>query len=169
MNDTTPQPAGPWDALLKSGTPLEDTKENESYGTTTKVVGLLAALSSCESATTLDLAVRCSLTIRQVWGLLKQPRNNGQVRYVGGRWELVPGFPGVDVERAAELLRRHGWAVEPPASSRTRAAWFERAWVCSSCGHETEQLAENGSSDEAAYCPMCGSSAVDLVPSPRNA
>ena len=108
--------ATPWDALLRCGpqrmTPrAEDSAMEARSGT--KLAGLLAELAECGSATTLSLAVRADLTPRQVWGLLKAPRAIGQVRFEGGRWKLVCGFRGRDIERAAALLRRHGWRVEP--------------------------------------------------------
>jgi rubrerythrin len=39
-------------------------------------------------------------------------------------------------------------------------------WRCNDCGHEANELAENGASEEAAYCPMCGSASVGRVGAP---
>jgi hypothetical protein len=84
----------------------------------TKLAALLAELATVESLSTLALAVRCDLTSRQVWGLLKAPRATGQVRFDAGRWSLVAGYPGRDVERAVALLRARGWTVKPPQPQR---------------------------------------------------
>lgn len=114
---TADRPAGPWDALLRSGpqrlgdaVPEPDAKPN------TKLAGLLAELAKHDSATTLSLAVCADLDPRQVWGLLKQPRAIGQVVFEAGRWHLVRTFAGRDIERAAALLRNAGWRVTPPAN-----------------------------------------------------
>jgi hypothetical protein len=49
---------------------------------------------------------------------LKAPRAIGQVEFVDRRWQLVHGFAGREVERAAALLRDMGWRVLPPNGSR---------------------------------------------------
>lgn len=109
--------ASPWDMLLQL--PPERFAERAEHRAAdvrggTKLAGLLAVLAEVDSITTLSLAARTDLTERQVWGLLKAPRAVGQVRFADGRWQLVRGFAGRDVERAAALLRARGWTVEPP-------------------------------------------------------
>ena len=108
--------AGPWDTLLHLREPvrLPPTAAPPESRAGTKTASLLAELAARGSATTLTLSVCSDLTPRQVWGLLKQPRAIGQVRFESGRWSLVEGFAGRDIERAAALLRSHGWLVEPP-------------------------------------------------------
>lgn len=117
QRDSVRRLAGPWDALLHVA-PLRMTPRGDDGAVEaragTKLAGLLAELQACGTATTLSLAVRCDLTQRQVWGLLKAPREIGQVRFGGGRWEIAHGFAGRDMERAAALLRERGWRVEPP-------------------------------------------------------
>jgi hypothetical protein len=113
--------ASPWDALLKVppqriSQPVP--KEDGGAKPPTRTAELLAVLGQREDATTLQLAVCTDLTPRQVWGLLKQPRAIGQVRFEGDRWSLVREFAGRDVERAAALLRARGWRVEPPGGIR---------------------------------------------------
>lgn len=88
----------------------------------TKLAGLLEELRACGKATTNALAIGTDLTPRQVWGLLKAPRQHGQVRFDGRFWELVEGFAGRDVERAAALLRSRGWRVQPPIQSSAKDA-----------------------------------------------
>jgi hypothetical protein len=116
------KPATPWDALLHAGpvqmTPRADDPALESQPGT-KLAALLHELAACGSASTLTLAVRADLTPRQVWGLLKTPRNIGQVRFEAGRWTLMPDFQGREVERAAALLRACGWRVQRPNERRT--------------------------------------------------
>lgn len=41
----------------------------------------------------------------------------GQVTHDDGLWEIDADFPGLDVIRAAELLRERGWRVDAPARS----------------------------------------------------
>jgi hypothetical protein len=109
----------PWDALLhptpRRPAPVAGEGALQARPGT-KLAALLAELAGCESLPTLALALRADLTPRQVWGLLKAPRTAGQVRFEAGRWALVHDFAGRDVQRAAELLRAHGWRVQPPGA-----------------------------------------------------
>lgn len=116
--------ASPWDALLKppprrGPAAVEPCATEAKEGT--KVASLLAELAARDSATTLTLSVCADLTARQVWGLLKGPRDIGQVRFAAGRWELVRTFAGRDIERAAALLRDAGWRVQRPNVGANRA------------------------------------------------
>ncbi len=107
--------ATPWDALLRQAPQprrLPDAHPTDRPGT--KLATLLALLAERDSATTLTLSVCTDLTSRQVWGLLKAPREVGQVHFGGGRWSLSRSFAGRDIERAAKLLRSKGWLVKPP-------------------------------------------------------
>jgi len=112
--------ASPWDALLRAprrpaAAAPDASCEDARPGT--KLAQLLAELAAAGDATTLVLAVRADLTPRQVWGLLKAPRERGQVLFEAGRWRMAPTWQGRDVERAAALLRARGWRVEPPIPS----------------------------------------------------
>lgn len=111
--------ASPWDVLLKAPpmrvAPAVRHPDGPAPGTKTDL--LLSILRGHASLPTLALAVRADLTPRQVWGLLKAPRAAGEVVFDGGRWAVVPDFPGRAVQRAAELLRSRGWMVEPPEAS----------------------------------------------------
>jgi hypothetical protein len=116
--------ASPWDALLRAPRPpsaVSAAGDITSARPGTKLALLLAELAEACTATTLRLAVCTDLTPRQVWGLLKAPRSRGQVTFHAGRWQLVAGWHGSDVERAAALLRSRGWRVEPPAPTGQRA------------------------------------------------
>lgn len=106
--------ASPWDVLLRAPAwrrPAPDAAGQARDGT--KLARLLAELAARDSASTHTLAVCVDLTPRQVWGLLKQPRAVGQVKFEAGRWSLVSSFQGRDVERAVALLRSKGWRVVP--------------------------------------------------------
>jgi len=108
--------ATPWDALLRprSRRAAVDPCATIDSKAGTKVGLLLGELAARDSATTLTLSVCADLSSRQVWGLLKGPRDIGQVRFANGRWELAREFAGRDLERAAALLRDAGWRVERP-------------------------------------------------------
>lgn len=107
--------ATPWDALLRQAPqPRRLPDVQPTARPVTKLATLLALLAERDSATTLTLSVLTDLTSRQVWGLLKAPREVGQVHFAGGRWSLSRSFAGRDVERAAMLLRSKGWLVKPP-------------------------------------------------------
>lgn len=109
--------AGPWDALLLTARQTRVHMNLTDIGAkpATKLSGLLEELAARRDATTLTLSVCADLTPRQVWGLLKEPRACGQVRFAAGRWQLVADFMGRDVARAAALLRTRGWRLEPPS------------------------------------------------------
>jgi hypothetical protein len=107
--------ASPWAALLNPQTRWVDVDCDDRPGT--KLAGLLRQLSDRADATTPELASLAGMTSRQVWGLLKAPRDCGQVQFVTGRWSLATDFHGRDVQRAVALLRNLGWLVEPPNAS----------------------------------------------------
>lgn len=80
------------------------------------VDALVALLSDGHKRRTTELASAIGLThTRLVWGLLKDRRRLGQVIYAEGLWWLDPSYTSQKVALAADLLRRHGWKVEPPA------------------------------------------------------
>jgi hypothetical protein len=37
----------------------------------------------------------------------------------------------------------------------------EFRWLCRDCGHQCDELAENGCTEDQAYCPMCGGGDVE--------
>ena len=113
--------ASPWDALLRATSVPRRPSVPAGGGVRpgTKLAALLAVLAEHESLTTLSLSVHADLTSNQVWGLLKQPRAIGQVRYADGRWSLADDFLGADVQRAVELLRSKGWYLEAPNAQIT--------------------------------------------------
>lgn len=107
----------PWDVLLRSRPVRMRAEEQpmpERGRPGTKLAGVLAQLAEVGSATTLSLCARTDLEARQVWGLLKAPREAGQVRFEAGRWSLNRNWRGREIERAARLLRDAGWMVREP-------------------------------------------------------
>ena len=75
---------------------------------------LLRVIDSHGTVSTSVLADTVGLTSRQVWGLLKVPRERGQVRNDERGWSPNPDYLGHDVAQAVELLRSKGWQVTPP-------------------------------------------------------
>lgn len=81
----------------------------------TKVACLLQLLDNLGDMTSAELAHEIGLPTRLVWGLMKQPRERGQVSFDGGHWSLDRSYPGSDVLRAIDLLRSRGYRVIEPA------------------------------------------------------
>lgn len=75
---------------------------------------LLALIDEHGPVATWVLMENLNLTSRQVWGLLKVPRERGQVRNDERGWSLNPDYLGHDVALAVDLLRSKGWTVTPP-------------------------------------------------------
>ena len=85
----------------------------ERHTSTTQ--SLLRLLDCNGPMTTRELCDAAGLPhTKLVWGLLKAARACGQVQHDGVMWSLDRDFPGVDVLRAAELLRAHGWRLQGP-------------------------------------------------------
>ena len=84
----------------------------------TYTAALLHLLDCNGPMMTAELASATMMDSRQVWGLLKGPREAGQVRFDDGLWELDRDFPGTNVLRAAELLRSRGWRVIEPTGAQ---------------------------------------------------
>lgn len=109
--------ATPWDALLRAparplAAPLP--AQHPSPEPANKTAMLVAKLAQADSLPTLALGALCELETRHVWGLLKTPRERGQVIFEQGRWRLNRAWHGHDIERAAALLREAGWTVKEP-------------------------------------------------------
>lgn len=85
-----------------------------STSTGTKVGALLSHLRLHGASSTLSLCHVVDLESRLVWGLLKGPRDRGQVRCDDGVWSLCQDYDeaiNAELSAAAALLRRHGWRV----------------------------------------------------------
>lgn len=79
-----------------------------------RTAALLRLLDCNGPMSTADLAAAIDGTRSNVWGLLKDPRERGQVLHAQGLWALNRDYQAV-LEQAAALLRSHGWRVLPPA------------------------------------------------------
>lgn len=88
-------------------------------GTGSKLSQLLASLEE-GPASTQALAGMMGLDTRAVWGLLKAPRERGQVRFDGAMWLLLDAYDDElrrELQAAAALLQRYGWTVQNPRSA----------------------------------------------------
>lgn len=115
--------ASPFDQLLRMAAgqrarpPMPVPVRRE--GGTTKVATLLGYLREAGPASTSTLCHLVELDSRLVWGLLKAPRDRGEVIYSAERWSVVDGFDAeerANLMAAARMLRRHGWTVRAPAT-----------------------------------------------------
>lgn len=112
-----------FDAIVRAATarsvPFRITPAGKTSADTK--VGYLLYMMDCAAAlSTVDLARATGLESRLVWGLLKAPRERGQVRFADGLWSLNHDYVEQqhdDVVRAAALLRSNGWSVEPPRTA----------------------------------------------------
>ncbi len=121
MNKST---ATPWDALLapagihaRSQVPTPTAAAQARPDS--KLAIVLAEIGRHHCISTADLAKAASMPTKTIWGLLRLPRDRGQVAFADGKWALVHDYCGTDVMRAAELLRSKGWRVEKPAALNT--------------------------------------------------
>jgi len=86
-------------AAVKSGTP---------------VVTLLHLVKDHGPISTADLALRSGLKSNLVWGVLKYPRDRGQVVFSGGAWIWNSTYIRPELTKARALLEDAGWKVTPP-------------------------------------------------------
>lgn len=104
----------PFDAMAKVlAVPPKLAPRAPAGGSLTKA--LLAALSDGNKRTTAELAAFIGAEhSKHVWGLLKDQRKRGEVLCTAGIWSMNPNYLTKQVAAAADLLRQHGWKVEPP-------------------------------------------------------
>ncbi len=90
-------------------------RASEMAGPGTKTAEILAALAH-SPASSFGLAEITGLTNRQIWGLLKGPKDRGLVTYDpdSGIWTLNADYQGSAIERAKALLESQGWKCIPP-------------------------------------------------------
>lgn len=116
--------ASPWDALLNPAahkqctTPAIAPSEASQAQPESKLATVLAEMARHHSITTAALANAVDMTTKTIWGLLRLPRDRGQVTFDEGKWALAQDYHGADVMRAAELLRSKGWTVTKPAATK---------------------------------------------------
>ena len=111
-----------WGALLNHTPTITTTRASADRASMdelatpgTRTAELLGYLSHAP-ATTFSLAHLAEINSRQVWGLLKTPRERGLVSFDrrGGIWQLNTEFKGRAVEAACALLESKGWVCTPP-------------------------------------------------------
>ena len=104
----------PFEQLIRRAAPRQERDQLLDAKPGTRTHELLRLIREYGRATTATLAFQMDIRPNLVWGLLKYPRDRGSVRFEAGKWELVPGFAGADIERAVALLRDNGYRVEAP-------------------------------------------------------
>ena len=82
-------------------------------GTKTHTLLNIIAAGRCPTS---YLVVRTGWQRNLITELLSSPRKRGSVRFVEGVWEVVPDFPGADVQRAIALLESKGYKIKAPAA-----------------------------------------------------
>jgi hypothetical protein len=109
----------PWDALIRrpivrrqpAQSPTPDAKPP------TKTAQLLQMIEDNGRVNTLTLCLEMDMPSMSVWGLLKIPRQTGQVRFDGTHWMMGTDYVPQKLQKAAQLLRQAGWTVVEPAGS----------------------------------------------------
>lgn len=106
----------PFDQLVRHAARQASTKTcSFPQEHTGKTGHMFSLLSQHGALTTRELASKAGLDqTRLVWGLMKYPRSNGQVRFHNGMWSLSRPCHQARIKQAAELLRQHGWVCTPP-------------------------------------------------------
>jgi len=113
--------ASPWDALMPhiravKSVAVTDTKTNRFKRTDrSKTQQLLDAIDQLQHVTTMRLCLETDLDSRAVWGLLKQHRKSGRVRFMFGEWSPGVSAASIKAQQAATLLRSLGWTVVEPS------------------------------------------------------
>jgi hypothetical protein len=112
--------ASPWDALMRRSVvrrqaapaPTPDGKQP------TKTAQLLQIIEQRGRVPTLALCMEMDMPSMSVWGLLKIPRQTGQVHFDGTHWLMGDNYVPAKLQKAAQLLREAGWTVVEPRSSK---------------------------------------------------
>lgn len=110
--------AGPWDSLLPRYAPSPTEKTSVANpllnNNATKLQFLLQHIASHGPITTEGLMLYSGMSSKQVWGLLKNPRIQGQVCFASRQWAVQDDRFSQKALDAAQLLRELGWVVQPP-------------------------------------------------------
>lgn len=84
---------------------------------TSKTDQVLYALKKFNGkATTRQISDETDIGTNAVWGLMKYLVKTERVRRVSNHWILESDFVPPHILKAANLLKKHGWEVIPPAS-----------------------------------------------------
>ncbi len=92
--------ASPWDALMRRPVVRRLPQPTAEAAESSKTQMLLYAIDQLRHVTTMRLCLETDLDSRAVWGLLKQHRKSGRVRFMCGEWSPgvsdVAALAGVD-------------------------------------------------------------------------
>jgi hypothetical protein len=106
--------ASPWDALMRRSVVRRQPEPTAEPAEGSKTQALLDAIDQLRHVTTLRLCLETDLDSRAVWGLLKQHRKSGRVRFMFGEWSPGVSAQTLKARQAATLLRSLGWTVIEP-------------------------------------------------------
>jgi hypothetical protein len=116
--------ASPWDALMRrAGVRRLPAQAPTLPGKLlTKTAQLLQIIEQRGRVPTLALCVEMDMPSVSVWGLLKIPRQTGQVLFDGTHWMMGDNYVPAKLQRAARLLREAGWTVVEPAGAAQKGS-----------------------------------------------
>lgn len=106
--------ASPWDALMRRSIARPRPVLAPGEKPPTKTAQLLEIIAQRGRVPTLALCVEMDMPSAAVWGLLKIPRQTGQVLFDGAHWVMGDDFVPPKIQKAAQLLRKAGWTVIEP-------------------------------------------------------
>jgi hypothetical protein len=106
--------ASPWDALMRRSVVRRQPEPTADPAEGTKTQQLLDVIDQLQHVTTMRLCLETDLDSRAVWGLLKQHRKSGRVRFTFGEWSPGVSAASIKAQQAATLLRSLGWTVIEP-------------------------------------------------------
>ncbi len=114
--------ASPWDALMRRPVVRRLPQPTAEAAESSKTQQLLDAIDQLRHVTTMRLCLETELDSRAVWGLLKQHRKTGRVRYMFGEWSPGVSAASIKAQQAATLLRSLGWTVVEPAGTAKKGS-----------------------------------------------
>jgi hypothetical protein len=114
--------ASPWDALMRRPVVRRLPQPTAEAAEISKTQMLLDAIDQLRHVTTMRLCLETDLDSRAVWGLLKQHRKSGRVRFMCGEWSPGVSAASIKAEQAAALLRSLGWTVVEPAGAAKKGS-----------------------------------------------
>lgn len=113
---STTSTASPWDQLMRhAGVRRQPVPATTADGKPpTKTAQLLQIIEQRGRVPTLALCLEMDMPSMSVWGLLKIPRQTGQVQFDGTHWLMGDNYVPAKLQKAAQLLREAGWTVVEP-------------------------------------------------------
>jgi hypothetical protein len=114
--------ASPWDALIRRSVVRRLPQPTAEAAESSKTQMLLDAIDQLRHVTTMRLCLETDLDSRAVWGLLKQHRKLGRVRFTFGEWSPGVSAASIKAQQAATLLRSQGWTVVEPSGTAQKGS-----------------------------------------------